>query len=162
MESFFIFFEKNYLGILISIFVLLMILIFIQWISWIFSIGRFKESEDKPRRRTDSLRFLIADLLVKIINDFRHLLALIMVVIFGLVLAYALIKFGNTGDDISKILQAVISTIGVLISSIIGYYFGETAAKKSFETKPEEPSDKFSSDETEIKQVDIPKALRND
>ena len=115
MEDFFKFFENNYAGIIYFLLSLVVVILIVQWIAWVFSLGRFKDQKLSPGRRSDRLRFLIADLMVKIINDFRHFLALIMVAIFGLVLAYALIKYAKNSADVTDVLQAVISTIGVLI-----------------------------------------------
>lgn len=157
MEDFFKFFENNYAGIIYFLLSLVVVILIVQWIAWVFSLGRFKDQKLSPGRRSDRLRFLIADLMVKIINDFRHFLALIMVAIFGLVLGYALIKYAKTSADVTDVLQAVISTIGVLIGSIIGYYFGESAGIKSakdIETKGDE--EKVLPDENEIEPVELP------
>jgi len=131
-------------GILVLFLSLATIVLLIQWVAWIFLMGRFKpkppESGTGPgdRFRQSSLRFVFADLLVKIINDFRHLLALLMVTIFALALMYALYSTGASADankmpNIKDALQAVVATLGGLVGSILGYYFGEAAARKSFE-----------------------------
>lgn len=95
--------------------------------AWIFSLGRFRA----PQSRSDNLRNIFTDFLVKIIDDFRHLLALIIVVIFALALGYAMLRAGNQFDNMTKALQAVVSTLGGLIGSIIGYYFGESTAQRA-------------------------------
>ena len=85
-----------------------------------------------PRRpKPDSIRFVLTDFFVKIINDFRHLLALVLVVLFGLAL-FAAMWPGMMKQDVSLIkdgLQGVAAALGGLIGSIIGYYFGESAAR---------------------------------
>jgi hypothetical protein len=102
----------------------------LQWIMWIFGRGRFKRDGDaSPVVGTQNLRYLITEALTKIINDFRHLLALLIVLIFGLALAYALYQAGGNIDEIKEALQAVTATLGGLVGSIIGYYFGESKAQ---------------------------------
>lgn len=78
-----------------------------------------------------SLRFLIADALTKIVNDFRHLLALMLVSIFALALVYVLYASNKNIGQIKEGLQAVVATLGGLVGSIIGYYFGESSARAS-------------------------------
>ena len=62
------------------------------------------------------------------------LLALVIVVIFALVLTYALllVSYEPAGrlEGMTKALQAVVSSLGGLIGAIIGYYFGEKAGEK--------------------------------
>jgi len=164
MEDFFKFFENNYTGIIYFLLSLVVVILLVQWIAWVFSIGRFKVQKLSPGKRSDRLRFLIADLMVKIINDFRHFLALIMVTIFGLVLFYSLINYAGNSEEVTKVLQAVISTIGVLIGSIIGYYFGESAGIKSAkdnDTKRDE-EEKILPDENEIEPVELPQPEKGD
>jgi membrane protein DedA with SNARE-associated domain len=84
---------------------------------------------------------VIAELFVKIINDFRHLLALLIVVIFALVLGYGLIRAGKDLENITKVLQVVVSTLGGLIGSIIGYYFGESAGRRASNREIERESE---------------------
>ena len=163
MENFFKFFETNYAGIIYFLMSLVVVILFIQWIAWLFSIGRFKIQIISPRNRSDSIRFLLADLMVKIINDFRHFLALIMVAIFGLVLTYSLIKYATSSEELTKVLQAVISTVGVLIGTIIGYYFGETAGKKSSgDVDTGVKKDDLKPDDSEMKPVEIPESETED
>ena len=134
---------------------LVVIIMLIQWIAWLFSIGRFEAGRSSVRKRSDTIRFLLMDLMVKIINDFRHFLALIMVVIFGLVLAYSLIGYATNSDEVTNVLQAVMSTIGVLIGSIIGYYFGETAGKKSSGDITTNEEETILPDRSEIEPVEV-------
>ena len=97
----------------------------IQWVFWILGRGRF-------RRKTSidqCVWFIFADFLANIINHFRHLLALVLVLLFGGVLALGLLRAGTDTEAISSILQAVASSLGGLIGAIIGYYFGESAGR---------------------------------
>lgn len=109
--------------------------LFIQWLAWIFNKGRYsrpKDSSQSPVR--NSIRFLLAEALAKIINDFRHLLALILVSIFGIALFYVMLKAGGSFDNMLEGVQAVAAALGGLIGSIMGYYFGESSAKPAIST----------------------------
>ena len=132
-SRFFDFFAAHWQGILVLGLLLLVIGLLVQWLAWIFSLGRFQKRDQLTGRQT--LRFLFADLLVKIIDDFRHLLALVIVVIFALALTYTLVlvAYEPSGriDATAKALQAVVSSLGGLIGAIIGYYFGEKAGEKA-------------------------------
>ncbi len=121
-------------GIILALFVLFILMIFIQWFCWMAGIGRFKIAY--KRDTSSALRYVFAEMLVKIINDFRHLLALILVLIFAASLAYAMINTDATQGSINDALQSVTSTLGGLLGAIIGYYFGESAAKQKAEDKP--------------------------
>ncbi len=118
--------------ILVGVFVL-------QWLAWIFGYGRFKkpvgtvESNSASANQTTTqapIRYVIANLFAKLVDDFRHLLALILVLMFAIVLVYSLYVAGTKVDDISKAMQAVTGSLSGIIGVIIGYYFGESAAKR--------------------------------
>lgn len=127
------FFSGHYQGFVVLILVAFALAFFVQWICWIFGWGRFAGGPvtTPGGSKLQSLRFLIADALTKIINDFRHLLALILVLIFAAALIYVLYASGRQMDQIKEGLQAVVATLGGLIGSIIGYYFGESSARQS-------------------------------
>jgi Mn2+/Fe2+ NRAMP family transporter len=106
-------------------------------------MGRFGRTP-APSARAE-LRFIFSEAAVKIINDFRHLLALIIVLIFAFALGYSLIKAASAVtnatsptmiDNMKEALQAVVATLGGLVGSIIGYYFGESSVVKSPDSKP--------------------------
>jgi hypothetical protein len=104
----------------------------VQWLLWLLSRGRFTKSLviTQERDLRTPLRFVFAEFFTKLIDDFRHLLALIVMTIFGGTLVGVLIwapRFADVKDG----LQVVAATMGGLIGSIIGYYFGESAGKKS-------------------------------
>jgi hypothetical protein len=127
------FFGVHWRGITVLVLLLLAAGVFVQWFTWIFAKGRFQRREGPADRQT--LRYVFADLLVKIIDDFRHLLALVIVLIFALALTYALVlvAYEPTAriDATGKALQAVVSSLGGLIGAIIGYYFGEKAGERA-------------------------------
>jgi len=132
MESLLTFFKNYSGGILMLFFSLAAAVALVQWVCWIFSWGRF--SPDKAVAMSGvlkSLRQVIGELFFNLVNDFRHLLALVIVLIFTIVLSYTVIRAGDQMDDIAKGLQAVVATLGGLVGSLLGYYFGESAAKKA-------------------------------
>lgn len=119
-------------GIRLLIVIVLFGILATQWLSWIFRWGRF--SQESPKAK--SIRFLLAELAASIINEFRHLLALVLVLLFGGVLAFGLVKAGDDAQEISAVLQAVASSLGGLIGAIIGYYFGESAGSRRAADEP--------------------------
>ena len=96
-------------------------------------LGSF--SQEPPGK---SIRFILAELAANIINEFRHLLALVLVLLllFGGVLAYGLVRGGKDAQGISDVIQAVASSLGGLIGAIIGYYFGESAGSRRRADEP--------------------------
>jgi Mn2+/Fe2+ NRAMP family transporter len=134
MDRLFTFLQTYRSGILLLLFALFCIALLVQWFAWIFNKGRFGISATSGK----AVSYIFSEAAVKIINDFRHLLALIVVVIFAFALGYSLIKASSvtTGPDTSVInnmkeaLQAVVATLGGLVGSIIGYYFGESSITK--------------------------------
>lgn len=152
MDRFFTFLQTYRSGILFLIVCLACVAFLLQWFAWIFGFGRFRRGGPDTRTGTGpgsisastNLRYLFSGAIVKIVNDFRHLLALVIVLIFAFALGYSLWKAASlpaVGDPPSVInnmkeaLQAVVATLGGLVGSIIGYYFGEsTSAKPPIQT----------------------------
>jgi len=127
MTEFFSFLDTYSGGIWMLLVCMGTLVLLVQWFAWIFSKGRFQRSNVTPRRQ-DSLRYVFSDAVVKIVNDFRHLLALIVVLIFAIALAYSLWEANGDIANIKEALTAVTATLGGLVGSIIGYYFGESSA----------------------------------
>ncbi|HKJ03193.1 MAG TPA: hypothetical protein VJ997_12080 [Longimicrobiales bacterium] len=122
------FLQANALGVFMILLSVVTAAFVTQWVLWAFGLGRF--TTDRVSTSSHSLRFVFADALVKIIDDFRHLLALILVGMFAGAILWALVVSGTNADEITKSLQAVVSTLGGLVGSIIGYYFGEARARR--------------------------------
>ena len=143
MSGFFGFFEQNSTGILVFMLFLAGIAVLVQWVVWIFGVGRFKAGTVGSG---STLRYIFAEFFGKIIDQFRHLLALIVVLIFAVALAYAMIKSqqgtlpeGATSvSQMSDTLTAIMSTLGGLVGLILGYYFGESTVTQVVETVEEE------------------------
>jgi len=113
------FLSAHYQGFLVAILFSFSLALLLQWVCWIFGWGRFAGSQTITRNggRLQSLRFLIADALTKIGNDFRHLLALMLVSIFALALVYVLYASNENMGQIKEGLQAVVATLGGLVGS---------------------------------------------
>jgi hypothetical protein len=114
-------------GIVVILLVVTVGCALLQWVLWMFGWGRFRGSVTKD----STTRYVLQQFFVKIIYDFRNLLALIVVALF----AGALFTAMWTGiqehsvDQLKEGLQSVAAALGGLIGSIIGYYFGESAGK---------------------------------
>ena len=131
LEQFLALIEKHTGAIVALLLVVAGLLLILQWLMWIFGYARFHRTKQlvtpgKPQ----NIRYLITEGLVKIINDFRHLLALLLVIIFALALCWTLYQAGGNIPDIKEVLQTVIATLGGLVGTIMGYYFGEAAGRQ--------------------------------
>jgi hypothetical protein len=130
MDAFMAFFEQNSTGILFFLLTLTGVALLTQWFAWIFGWGRFKGGK---KSAAGSTVVVFGDLMVKIIDDFRHLLALIVVLIFAVALGVAMFSTDGSVDELTKSMQVVVATLGGLVGSIIGYYFGESTVIKQQE-----------------------------
>ncbi len=124
------FLYENRWGIWVLFLILVGLLFLIHYLLWVFGVGRF--GVDGAPKTQQSLRVVFADAIVKIINDFRHLLALVIVLVFAAALGYALYigrvsTEGSAVENLKEALQGVMATLGGLVGSIIGYYFGESS-----------------------------------
>ena len=106
---------------------------FITWIAWVGGRWRFDASSRDVKLRETTIRYMIVKFLTEIINDFKHILALLIVLMFvatvGCIIYFALFDqkdFTTLKDG----LQLIVATLGGLVGSIVGYYFGESAASK--------------------------------
>ncbi|HKG15870.1 MAG TPA: hypothetical protein VKB12_21300 [Pyrinomonadaceae bacterium] len=126
--------DDNSQGIFILILCIFLAALLTQWLAWIFAKGRYSRSDKERRfgifgaRKQQNIRYIFSEAAVKIIDDFRHLLALVLVLIFGFALAFVLIQARLSVAGMKEGLQTVVATLGGLIGSIIGYYFGESSA----------------------------------
>src|SRR5258706_15938080 len=119
------FLARQRTGIAVLFGSLLLLVLLLQWVAWVFAWGRFKRTHAKPGEQTSQLRFVITNLFVKIIDEFRHLLALLVVLIFAGTLA-AVLVWAPHFSNVKEGLQVVVASLGGLVGSILGYYFGES------------------------------------
>ncbi|MFL6207867.1 MAG: hypothetical protein ACJ74W_03415 [Pyrinomonadaceae bacterium] len=129
MNAFLTFVETHQISILLLLLSLLVLTLMTHWLAWAFAYGRFRNVPPAPTDRKQDLRFVLSDAAVKIINDFRHLLALLIILIFAFALIFSLIHWRGSITEMKDALQAVVSAFGGLVGSIIGYYFGVAATK---------------------------------
>ena len=107
-----------------------------QWVLWMFGLGRFRkrpsvEGSGSAGGPGAPIRYLLAELVAGIITEFRHLLALVIVMLFATALMLAM-YYGYRDTKMEGLIegaQAVTAVLGGLLGSIIGYYFGESAAR---------------------------------
>lgn len=145
MGDFFVFlksFRQEIILLLVSVIVLMGL---IQWTCWIAGWGRFRLSRDNEPASQGGIaerpiRFVFAELFAKLVNDFRHLLALIVMLVFLFSVAYALWIAGSNVENMNKALQAVTGSLSGIIGVIIGYYFGETVARTGGAGETTQPS----------------------
>jgi hypothetical protein len=109
---------------LTDVLLLLFSIVFVlHWVAYIYGQGRYSNSHKDSQN--SSAGYLIATLFAKVITNFRHLLALIIVSIFGIAVLYSMLDGKTFGDN----LQTVVAALGGIVGSVIGYYFGEAKLK---------------------------------
>ena len=81
MTSFLVFLGENTRGFAVLVGILFILILSIQWIAWLFNWGRFRQIEAETDR--PSIRYMVAEFITKIINDFRHVLAIALTLIFA-------------------------------------------------------------------------------
>jgi hypothetical protein len=126
--------EQRAGGVLLLLLIIGALLLAVHWLAWIFGWGRFRADPGAShfhRADTQAARaasFVLVEAGVKVINEFRHLLALVVVSIFAAALAWVLFISRNDPQQMGQLLQTVAASLGGLVGSIIGYYFGESNA----------------------------------
>jgi hypothetical protein len=132
MGAFLTFLADHRSGIWVFLVIVGALCFILQWLCWILRLGRFGPQAATGPRQANPLRFVLAEFFVRLINDFRHLLALVVVSMFALALFAAMLPglLDRNIETIKDGLQAVAAALAGLIGSIIGYYFGESAATK--------------------------------
>lgn len=128
MEDFLNYIEDHYIAILLLVIMAFAAVLILNWLARIFSWGAFKDRSSVMTRESN-FTYILSKFLVNLINDFKHLLALVIVVIFASLIVYSMTS-GSTFDEKMEALQLVIASLGGLLGSIIGYYFGESAARR--------------------------------
>ena len=130
MTEFFGFLAAQGNGILLLLLVLVVLGVLLNWLLWMFRWGRFRGTSPQTDTR---LRLVLTEFFTKLIDDFRHLLALVVVLLFALTLFLAIWPGLHSGklNDLKDGVQAVAAALGGLIGSIIGYYFGESAGSRT-------------------------------
>jgi len=104
--------------------------VFVSWMAWVFGWGRFARRSAPASAQT--LPYIVTSFFVALINDFRHFLALVIVMLFAVALFIAMYPGFQDGNvtALTEGVESVAAALGGLIGSIIGYYFGESAATR--------------------------------
>ena len=134
LSDFLTFLEHHQVGLLILGCIITFLAIIANWFFRIFQLGRYKPIDTKPGHRPvsaarEGFGFLMGKLMSKVIYEFRHLLALLILLTFVGILIYSM--KGESYEDKIDALKEVMSTLGVLVVSIVGYYFGESSVLKN-------------------------------
>lgn len=132
MSDFLKFLENHATGIYLIILCVFSFILALNWLAKIFSWGMYR-IPIAERNDQSKLSYVISRFFVNIIDDFKHLLAIVIVIIFTSLIIYSMTA-GITFDDKMEALQLVIASLGGLLGSIIGYYFGESAARTNIPT----------------------------
>jgi len=118
-------------GVLLTLLAVFVLTAIAHWWMWMFGLGRFKPGRGDAGANNFSIGKPLVELLVKIIDDFRHLLALVILGIFLITLLLMLGAAWNDAANMKEALEVVVASLGGLVGSIVGYYFGESAARRA-------------------------------
>lgn len=128
MEAFFTFLETHSTGVMLLILLLVTFVVIIRWLFQIFAIGKYSNRK-VDREQDTSITYIITRSLVNIVDDFRHFLALLIVILFVILIIASMWAARGNFDNVMDAMQLVIASFGGLLGSIIGYYYGESAAR---------------------------------
>ncbi|WP_143569704.1 hypothetical protein [Tenacibaculum agarivorans] len=146
MEDFFTFLSTHSNGILMLILLVFSAIYALNWLAKIFKWGRYNisklDNDEATQAAYGDMSYVFTQFLVKIISDFKHLLALVIVLIFTGLIIFSMATTPEF-DEKMEALQLVIASLGGLLGTVIGYYFGESASNKqeSISTTEEETQD---------------------
>jgi membrane protein DedA with SNARE-associated domain len=137
MDNFLAVLEKQWRGALILILLILVLLIVVREIFWLMGWGRYKEDSSSQANAPSAGQggsdpstiwsFWGTTFIAKTISEFRHLLALLIFLLFSGAVILAILP-GLLQMDVEQMtegLEGVAAALGGLVGSIIGYYFGE-------------------------------------
>lgn len=147
--QFFDFLSTHQSGILMFLLLAATVMVLFNWLLWLLGKGRYGQPQERPYRES-IWRFVFSKFIVRLIDEFRHLLALVVVVIFAVALAYVLKRAGadTTGTtnqaeaatalvkNMGEAIETVMASLGSLVSIIIGYYFGRAAVTREVGAAP--------------------------
>lgn len=133
MQKLLDFLSENATGIIMLILIVLVGLYAMNSVAKTFSWGRYKRTTEAGETNS-TLYYGVSVFFVNLINDFKHLLALVIVIIFTGLIIYSMAAGTNFTEKLDA-LKLVIASLGGLLGSIIGYYFGESAARNASPTR---------------------------
>jgi ABC-type multidrug transport system permease subunit len=170
MEEFFTFLDKHVTGVLLLILMLIAVNLSVNWYAKLFNWGKYKSQNvgnGPVQMNQENVGYVVAKFFANIIDDFRHFLALFLVIIFFSLLIYSMYISSDTAlhkeqfNQMKEMLQLVLASLGGLLGSIIGYYFGESAAsnKQIVQNQNNLPSSPQPRLEPDIEPVQAPQNL---
>lgn len=119
--------EQNWRGALLLILLIIVFAAFVRWLFWLMGWGRFAPRSGGRSDQAGIWSYFGTKFVAKTVSEFRHLLALLIFLLFSVAVVLAMLP-GLLGLDVGRMtdgLQGVAASLGGLIGSIIGYYFGE-------------------------------------
>lgn len=120
--------EQHWRGVFILVFLITVLALIVRWLFWLLGWGRFAPRSDNPAQ-IGVWSYFGTTFVAKTVKEFRHLLALLIFLLFSAAVILSMLP-GLAGLDVGRMtdgLQGVAASLGGLIGSIIGYYFGEQA-----------------------------------
>ena len=182
MGDLFDFFQQHKTGIFVLLIALVAVSFLFLWscqkVLWLFGWGRFQQARvpgvSQPGSSAaavsgapveSSLGVVITAFFAKLIDEFRHLLALLIFLLFAGVLIYGVAVAGGDGqahiDNIEKVIQVVVASLGGLVGSIMGYYFGEASGKTTPPTPQQQVNPASQGPSSNVSAVAPPPPLDN-
>jgi hypothetical protein len=169
MNDFLAILEQHWLGVLFLILLLLVLLFLIRELFWLMGWGRYARTSRGAQANlaagdpTHVLSFFTTTFLAKTISEFRHLLALLIFLLFAGAVILAILPglIALNVEQMTEGLEGVAAALGGLVGSIIGYYFGEQVGSAAARTadRSESRGEAIQDDaNTEIQPARIPAA----
>jgi hypothetical protein len=100
-----------------------------HWWSYFRGTGRY--AQPKTVETTSAAMLFIG----KLISEFKHFLALVIMVVFLVAIVLVVIAaWPKASGDLDKLyngIQVVVASMGGLVGSVVGYYFGEAKMERA-------------------------------
>jgi hypothetical protein len=132
MNDFLTILEQHWLGVMMLILLLLVLMFLIREFFRLMGWGRYARSARGAQANpaagdSTDWSFYTTTFIAKTISEFRHLLALLIFLLFAgsVILAILPGLIALNVEQMSEGLEGVAAALGGLVGSIIGYYFGE-------------------------------------
>src|SRR5262245_16646478 len=117
--------DRNAGGVFLVIVLLVAVFAAVQWVVWVAGWGRYRDR----KTRDATISYYLGTFVGQIITEFRHFLALVIVLVFATTMFVVIWNGWSDPKNVRDGIQVVAASLGGLIGSIIGYYFGESAGR---------------------------------
>ncbi|MDA1314853.1 MAG: hypothetical protein O2968_16085 [Acidobacteria bacterium] len=134
--------EQHWRGVFILVFLITVLALIVRWLFWLLGWGRFAARPDGKSIPGRTGSFFWNQFIAKTVDQFRHLLALLIFLLFSVAVILSILP-GLAERNVEQMtdgLQGVAASLGGLIGSIIGYYFGEQVGAASSQSTGETES----------------------